>query len=59
MQVQLFTLVLIAVMGRVVQETVLDTGPGGGRVTATEGDPIQQISAIYITLHATVSGKME
>ncbi len=59
MQVQLFTLVLIAVMGRVVQETVLDTGPGGGRVTAAEGDPIQQISAIYITPHATVSGKME
>lgn len=44
-------------MGRIVQETVLDAGPRGGGVTAAEWDPIHQISAIYVTPHATVSEK--
>lgn len=52
-QVQLLTLVLIVVVGSVVSQAVLETGPRGAGVTAAEGDSIHQVTTVHVATHTT------
>lgn len=52
-QVELLSLVVIAVVCRVVGELVLDAGPWRAGVAAAEGDAIHQIPPVHIALDAT------
>lgn len=40
---------VVAVVGIVVRQVVLQAGARGGRVTAAERNAIQQVTAVYIT----------
>lgn len=42
-------MVVIAVMGVVIRQVVLQAGARGGRVTAAERNAIQQVTAVHIT----------
>lgn len=50
--IELFGLVVIVVVSRVVGELVLDAWPWRAGVTAAEWDSINQVTSIYVTLDA-------
>lgn len=52
-QVELFCLVVVVVVGSVVGQVVLQAGPRGGGVAAAERNSIHQVSSIHITPDTT------
>lgn len=48
-QVQLLSLVLVVVVGRVVSDLLLDAGPRGVQVTAAERNSIHQVLPLNVT----------
>ncbi len=48
-QVELLCLVVVAEMGGVIRQAVLQAGARGGGVTAAERDTIQQVTSIHVT----------
>lgn len=52
-EVELFCLVVVAVVSRVVGDLVLDAGPRGAGVTAAEGDAINQVPSIHVAFDST------
>lgn len=57
--VELFGLVVVVVVGRVVGDFGLDTGSGRTRVTAAEGHTVNQVTAVHIALDAAGGVRME
>lgn len=52
-QVELLCLVVVAVMGGVVRQAILQAGARGGGVTAAERNTIQQETAVHVTPDTT------
>lgn len=48
-QVELLCMEVVAVVGVVICQVVLQAGARGGWVTAAEGDAIQQVTAVHVT----------
>lgn len=46
-------MVVVAVVGAVICQVVLQAGPRGGGVTAAEGNAVQQVAAVHITPDTT------
>lgn len=55
MQVELLCVVVIAVVGAVVGQVVLQTGARGSGVAAAERNAIQQVAAIHVAPDTTGS----
>lgn len=57
-QVELLGLVVVAVVGRVVGDLVLDAGPGRAGVAAAEGDAVHQVPPVHVAFDpATGKGR--
>lgn len=56
-QVELFRVVVVAVVGAVVCQVVLQAGPRGGGVTAAERNAVQQVAAVHVTPDTTATRK--
>lgn len=50
-------MVVVAVVGAVVCQVVLQAGPRGGGVTAAERNAVQQVTAVHVTPDATGTRK--
>lgn len=55
MQVELLRVVVVAVVGAVVSQVVLQAGPRGGGVAAAERNAVQQVAAVHVAPDATGS----
>lgn len=53
MQVELLRVVVVAVVGAVVGQVVLQAGPRRGGVTAAERNAVQQVAAVHIAPDTT------
>lgn len=56
-QVELFRVVVVAVVGAVICQVVLQAGPRGGGVTAAERNAVQQVTAVHVTPDTTATRK--
>lgn len=57
-QVELFCVVVVAVVGAVICQVVLQAGPRGGGVTAAERNAIQQVTAVHVAPDTTAKRRV-
>ena len=55
-EIELFWLVLVVIVGVVIQQVVLQAGARGGGVTAAEGDAVHQVAAVHVASYAAGDG---